>query len=88
MTRTLTQPCSTPAAALVEEPSGSSCQVSVTSGTVPAGTEMHTVDPVIRTLGDSIHPQWVSARRTVAPIFIAEITCHMHSGVGGVVMCW
>ena len=78
----LTQPCYTLAAAPVEEPSEPLWQVSATLGVI-RGTETHAVDPVIRTLGEVIHPHGVSAKRTAAVIFKAVITCH--SGVTGAV---
>ena len=78
----LTQPCCTLAAAPVEEPSEALLPASETLEMAESGTATHAVDPVIHTLGDVIHLQWVSAERPVAAIFKAVITCH--SGVTGV----
>ena len=82
MMTALTQPCCTLAAALVEEPSETLLPASETLDMAASGTATHAVDPVIRTLGDVIHLQWVSAKRPAAAILKALLTCH--SGVTGV----
>ena len=80
----LTQPCSTLAAAPVEEPSEALLPASGTTEMVTSGTATHAVDPVIHTLEDVIHPHWVSAKCPVAAIFKALVTCH--SGVTGILV--
>ena len=79
-----TQPCCTPVAVLAGEPLEVLSQVSVILGMVLCGTATHVEDPVIRTLGDDIHQQRVSAKLPVAAIFRVVITCP--SGVTGVVV--
>jgi len=49
----------------------------------PDGTLTHAEDPVIRTLGEVIHPHWASAKHHAAAIFKVVITCP--SGVTGLV---
>jgi len=70
-----TRPCCTPVAALAGKPSEVLSQVSVILGMVLCGTATHVEDPVIRTLGDDIHQQRVSAKLPAAAIFRVVITC-------------
>ena len=77
----LTQPCCTLPAAPVEEPSEALLPASGTLEMAESGTATTAVDPVMHTLGDVIHLQWVSAKRTAAAISDTVITCH--SGVTG-----
>ena len=77
----LTQPCCTLAAAPVEEPSEALLPASGTLEMAESGTATHAVDPVMHTLGDAIHLQWVSVKRPAAAILKALLTCH--SGVTG-----
>ena len=78
----LTQPCCTLAAAPVEEPSEALLPASGTLEMAESGTTTHAVDPVMHTLGDVIHLQWVSAKRPAAAILEEVITCRF--GVTGV----
>ena len=70
------------AVAQVEELSEALLPVSGTLDMVTSGTATHAVDPVMHTLGDAIHQQWVSAMHPAAAIFKALLICH--SGVTGV----
>ena len=68
----------------MEEPSEALLPASGTLEMVESGTKTTAVDPVMYTLGEVIHLQWVSAKRTAAAILEAVITSH--SGVPGVMV--
>ena len=56
-------------------PSEALSQVLVILRMVLCGTAAHAEDPVIRTLGEVIPPQWASAIHLATAIFKVAITC-------------